>query len=72
MEYNYRQSLLMLLTSLLPYNVPATVVYIRDLMIVGWRMPSPSLNSLVDDVPMLVTMLLCIIVDKDAHFRLIR
>ncbi|KAI7858243.1 PGAP1-like protein-domain-containing protein [Circinella umbellata] len=52
--------ILMFFSSLLPYVVPEVVVYIQDLIIVGWKMPILSLVSVLDDIPMLSIVLLLV------------
>ncbi|KAI8089198.1 PGAP1-like protein-domain-containing protein [Halteromyces radiatus] len=47
LRYRYRFSLLMLLTTWLPYYLPGTIIYIRDMM-VGWHFAATSTTLLND------------------------
>ncbi|KAI9248590.1 PGAP1-like protein-domain-containing protein [Phascolomyces articulosus] len=50
--------ILLFMSALLPYNIPEVVVYVRDLIVVGWHTPSLSLLSIMDDIPMLFIFLI--------------
>lgn len=52
----------------MPYNVPGLIVYIRDVMQLGWQTPSWSMIDVLDDLPALAAVLLLIAMDRYSSF----
>lgn len=52
----------------MPYNVPGLIVYIRDVMQLGWQTPSWSMIDVLDDLPALATVLSFIAMDRYSSF----
>jgi len=63
--YKYRQSWLIFLVSLLPYYIPNLIVFIKNILI-GWthKLPESPL-VLVQDVPVLMTLVFLVTVGKN-------
>lgn len=63
--YKYRQSWLIFLVSLLPYYIPHLIVYIKN-MLIGWTYQLPeSPLVLVQDVPVLMTLVFLVTVGRN-------
>ncbi|KAL9537639.1 hypothetical protein MBANPS3_011598 [Mucor bainieri] len=63
--YKYRQSWLIFLVSLLPYYIPHLIVFIKN-MLIGWPYHLPeSPLVLVQDVPVLMTLVFLVTVGRN-------
>ncbi|KAK4514962.1 uncharacterized protein ATC70_002569 [Mucor velutinosus] len=63
--YKYRQSWLIFLISLLPYYIPHLIVFIKN-MLIGWTYQLPeSKLTLVQDVPVLMTLAFLVTVGRN-------
>lgn len=64
-NYKYRQSWLIFLVSFLPYYIPNLIVFIKNLLI-GWNYKRPeSIITVLQDAPVLVTLVFLITLGRN-------